>query len=204
MEIVNETPWDTGALTEFLLPLLRGVQNLSYKSKNDRSSSHLTRCTVSNHRPLPGTSREEQKVCSVHWDYQDRGHLKISILSPGRAKVRTDVLDRLSLAHDLKPHEIAIPSSVLAALTHQVASLSQAYGSESCRRGSCECAPAPAAPMLIKGNLKTRTTPIKSLERLQKELRWAEGSVEQSQTRLDAAVKRRDNLRKRVAKRAAG
>lgn len=187
--IENKTPWSTPDLTAFLTPLLM--------------EGPFDRVTISNHSPKPGTKRAEQKIVSLKQDWQDKKHLKIALLSPNRAKVRTDLLDRLSLADDLESHEIALPPEVIERITHSIHRLPRKQSNWSCKRGCCECSIAMESHPIIRGDTKARVRPVVTLARLETKLSYAEGAVENWEAKLSKAIKDRDRLRARVAKRRA-
>ena len=190
MDIENKTPWNTEELLAFLTPLIH---------------SSFTKLTIDNQRPQPGRKREKQRLVEIHTGFGERSQLEINLLSPKRAKARTDTLDRLSLAGSLETHEAAIPATVLADIKHRLRNR-QAGADEpryksnmyNCLNGQCKCEKPTDALPLIRGDTKRRTQPPVSLERLEAQLRWAESSITNAEEALNKAIKSRDRLKIRV------
>jgi len=190
MEIENKTPWNTEELLAFLTPLIH---------------SSYTKLTIDNQRPQPGRKREKQRLVEVHAYYDGSPHLEINLLSPKRAKARTNALDRLSLAGSLATHEAAIPATELADIKHRlrnrkVTTERPPYKGAlyNCLSGECKCEKPTDALPLIRGDTKKRTQPPVSLERLELRLRWAESTITSAEEALRKAVKSRDRLKSRV------
>jgi hypothetical protein len=194
MWIENNTPWNTSELLEFLTPLIH---------------ASFTRVTIENHKPRPGQKREEQKLVTVdaHYDERnhERNHLRLHLLTPKRAKARTDTLDRLSLAGSLAAHEAAIPATVLASLYHMLRSITKGRQNsnlyecpDSCKYDSCKCEKSTDGLPIIRGDTKQRTQPPIPLKRLEQQLRWAETGVKSAEFALEKAVKHHARLKIRV------
>jgi hypothetical protein len=187
--VTNNTPWETGGLVAFLAPYLVRLP--------------FTEIVIETHRPMPGVKREAQRFASAKTTLRDETKLTIGILSPKRAASRTDLLDRLSMADDLKPNEALIPALALGHLAHILNTRISVQGNSkwTCKRGSCECKVKLNAYLRpIKGDTKARTTKEKPLATLKRSLRSAEQSVDYCQTRLNKATKRRDLLLRRINK----
>jgi hypothetical protein len=126
-------PWATDDLVGFIATLLVDLP--------------FTNIVIENHRPQPGVKREKQKIIKLSTKWNDKSLLTIGILSPKRAATRSDLLDRLSLADDLKPHETSLPERALAilqhALRHRVGATTAGSSQWACERGSCDCVLSP-------------------------------------------------------------
>ena len=188
--VTNNTPWETDALVSFLAPYLVDLP--------------FTSIVIESHRPMPGWTREKQRIVKLVTKGRDDNDLVIGILSPKRAAVRTDLLDRLSMADDLKPHETKLPRKALETLHHALmvrADKQRTHTKWSCERGECRCSPARLDHVpLIRGDTRAKTSTPKPLATLKRDLRSAQRSVGYCQARLDKATKRRDILLKRINK----
>lgn len=188
--IKNETPWDTGDLAAFLIPRIRRLRE---------AGTEINKVLVKTKGTTPGAKKEKQRLVSAKMDWQNATLLEVQILSPRRAADRTDLLDRLSLADDLKPNEARMPPIILARLDHALrrANSNQYYG---CRMGRCDCKLRPIDDVIIRGCKKAKTRTPKTLEQVERSLSRAERNVVRQQEKLDDAVRKRDRLLKRVEK----
>ena len=198
MEIENRTPWDTKALTALVAPLAAGTT--------------LTKLIFVNHQPHPGVKREKQLIVEVRARFTHNAdkfkvhHLTIELLTPKRAKSRTDALERLSYAHDLEPHEVALLPTVTERIVHALKTIRRQqdfrdqYDFSKHLWGTCGCDMAVLNPPLIRGDTQTKTAPPVSEERLKQQLKWAEDSVILQEKRLKKAITKRNRLRARVKK----
>lgn len=189
--IENETPWNDADLAELLIPWLR-------------ENRDIEKIKVQTLRAQPGVKRENQQLLKASMDTWSRNpdpEITLSLISPKRASARTDLLDRLSLAGDIKSSESHMPLQIVSKITH-VLTKSRKRGEWKCSRGECNCT-LPPSDVILRGCTKTRTQPRISLERLEQQLHWAEQYVENAREKLEKEIKKRDRLIKRVEKRRA-
>jgi hypothetical protein len=199
-KVENETPWNTADLAAFLIPFVK------------RHNGDIGSFKISILNPQPGVKREEQPLVKIGRGYNDKGVVTIRVLSPKRAAARTDLLDRLSLADDLKPKEAAMPAKLVMRLAHALDNIHNynSYSSNGlwrCAEGHCKCNLAAETSHLttpiIRGDTTAKTKPRKTIKRLKLELQWAEDSYAKALEKAEKEKKKADRLRQRIAKREA-
>jgi hypothetical protein len=207
VEIKNNTPWDTKALTAFIEPILTG--------------SALASINIENHKPVPGTKKAEQQLCRIECDYVSwqggppETRATIYLLSPKRAKSRMTPLDRLAYVNDIKPGEVPLPKEVIEDISHAlrwlVAHPGRPYNdrrphlrSRSANPANsydliCNCQrPLDSIP-LIRGDTGARIRPPVTAASLKRKLRYLESEIDSYQDALSKCQEKRERLLTRLA-----
>jgi hypothetical protein len=156
MNITNNTPWNTEDLTKFITETFTGLK--------------ITDVHIDLMAPRSSRWRKQEWLATGS---VKASTLTLELLSPKRAAARSETLDRLSLAGDLKKDETRLPVAVIAMYRHgiekwreagkeMVGDLGDRYARQrvwSCIGGYCSCDYSDTvddAP-IIRGNTAVKT-----------------------------------------------
>lgn len=208
LKIKNTTPWDTEALTKLLTFLCATTTIESVK--------------VETLRTRPGVKREDQTLFLVsgvsHYNVTSPSptpiklptEIVVGLISPKRAAIRTDLLDRMAQVNDLGPHEIALPNGIIGGICHAFGKIKALCGLNAPRikqnswdyrqhfNGSCKCGKHLSAYPVIRGDTKARTAPLVDIKKLKQRGRWALESAERHRVKMEEKLAEAAKLGERI------